>query len=195
MVKLSKLYTRHGDTGETGLVGGERVSKSCLQVHSYGEVDELNSFLGAAVGALAESKNSQASSYIEPLREIQQTLFDIGAELATPPDSEWMPPNQVGTIDITKLENDIDQWTGQVEELKSFILPGGSRSTSTLHLARSVCRRAERSTVRLAEETPVRPLLIQYLNRLSDWLFALARVVAHDLGEDEYLWQSDREKT
>lgn len=189
MVKLSKLYTRAGDAGETGLVGGRRVPKTSSQVHAYGDIDELNSWVGMVRAQLQEQKLLKDDGL---LHDIQQELFDIGAELATPHDSDWQPPTTISESNVTSLENQIDTWTASVPELKSFLLPGGSPLTSAIHIARTVCRRAERSVVAYAQEEHVRPTILVYLNRLSDWLFAFARHCAQTTGEPEHLWDSSR---
>lgn len=192
MVKLSKLYTRGGDAGETGLVGGQRVPKTSSQVHAYGDIDELNSWIGMIRSQLKEPKLLEDDGL---LHDIQQELFDIGAELATPQDSDWQPPTTISESNVTCLENQIDTWTASVPELKSFLLPGGSPLTSAIHIARTVCRRAERSVVTYAKEAHVRPTILVYLNRLSDWLFAFARHRAQATGEAEHLWDSNRSLT
>lgn len=190
MVKLSKLYTRQGDSGETGLVGGERVLKNDRQVEAYGNIDELNCWIGLVRASI---RKSVARSFEKELQAIQQILFDLGAELATPKNSSWKPPSVVTSADVKTLEDAIDAWTGEVEELKSFLLPGGSELTSCIHIARGVCRRAERSIITLSEELQVRAEVKTFVNRLSDWLFALARVVAKEIGEEETLWNPSRE--
>ena len=194
MVKLSKLYTKNGDGGRTGLVGGSEVSKSHPQVEGYGTVDELNSWLGIIRSLCVRSHCAAdlVAHLVQPLELVQQELFDLGAELATPADSEWKPPSLLTDADVERLEKDIDRWTKDVPELKSFLLPGGSELTSSIHVARTVCRRAERITCSIAESQPIRPEVIRYLNRLSDWLFALARHAAHVQGEEELLWEAER---
>jgi len=189
MVKLSKLYTRAGDAGETGLVGGKRVVKASPQVHAYGDIDELNSWIGMIRTQLRGQSAIDADT---ALHEIQQELFDIGAELATPHESEWKPPTIITESEVAALEKQIDVWTASVPELKSFLLPGGSQLMSTIHITRTVCRRAERSIVGYSQEESVRPVILIYLNRLSDWLFAFARHCSEITGEAEHLWDSTR---
>lgn len=189
MVKLSKLYTKGGDQGDTGLIGGKRVKKSHPQVEAYGNVDELNCWIGVVRSSLRSSK---IAGFEDSLFDIQQNLFDLGAELSTPSDSDWKPPRVVSHEDVSSLEKEIDRWTEQVEELRSFLLPGASELTSYCHVARSVCRRAERSIIEFSVSTEIRAEVIQYMNRLSDWLFALARVVAKEIGEEETLWDPQR---
>ena len=180
MVRLNKIYTRTGDGGTAGLVDGSRVSKSSARMDAIGEVDEANAALGAAIVALGEGEMA------ERLLRIQNELFDLGADVATPGEIEGalrIVPEQV-----TRLEREIDEMNAALEPLKSFILPGGSAAGASLHLARAVVRRAERAAVALAEDEPLNPSLLAYLNRLSDHLFVAARSVAAEAGGD-VLWQ------
>jgi cob(I)alamin adenosyltransferase len=186
LVKINKIYTRTGDTGETGLVGGARVAKDSLRVEAYGAVDELNSHLGAC-RTLAQAQ--KRTGLTDKLEQIQNELFDIGAELATPPDKHWPGMICVGTEQVARLEQWIDQLTENIPELRSFVLPGGSELNSALHLARTVCRRAERTIVKLSRTESVSKELIVYINRLSDLLFAMARFESHTAGLAEYLWK------
>jgi len=201
MVKISKIYTRTGDDGETGLVGGSRVVKDDLRVEAYGQIDELNSWIGAVRTELAlvaamptievpdVPKVSEISNLIAL---VQNHLFDLGAELATPPEAEWPAMAHIGPEHTTILENQIDRCTASQPELRSFVLPGGSRLNSALHLSRTVCRRAERHVIAASREIPVSGGILIYLNRLSDLLFALARwssLHLHNSTEPEYLWQ------
>ena len=168
-----KIYTRTGDAGETALFGGGRVSKGTARVEAYGNVDELNSVLG---WALLETTDPVTRERLEVL---QNDLFSVGAALATPPPREGRRQPRIPDLPeqrIHDMESWIDQAWDQLPPLKAFILPGGSRGAAALHVARTVCRRAERSLVRLAEAEPVDALAIRYLNRLSDLLFALARL-------------------
>jgi cob(I)alamin adenosyltransferase len=179
-----KLYTRGGDAGETGLIGGTRVAKNAPRVATYGEVDELNAVLGMAAAELGPGPHQDA------LIEVQRVLFALGAELATPPGREaarGTPPLDASYA--TALEPAIDALTEKVPPLRHFILPGGSRAGAALHLARTVCRRAERAVVGLAAAEPVNAQAVVYLNRLSDYLFALARAVNHEAGTSERVWQ------
>lgn len=180
MVYLSRIYTKSGDTGETGLGDGSRVAKDCPRVTAYGEVDELNSVIGLVVSAGA----------LEPdlIRLIQNDLFDVGADLCVPP-KEGSPDTalRVTSGQAERLEREIDRLNDRIEPLTSFILPGGSSASAWLHLARSVCRRAERSVVTLMRSEPVNPNALIYLNRLSDLLFVMARV-ANDDGKADVLW-------
>jgi cob(I)alamin adenosyltransferase len=190
-MRITKVYTRTGDRGTTRLVGGQEVSKDSIRVEAYGSVDELN----AAIGLLRSLflANPHASSLtMEPLLErIQHDLFDLGARLATPIDSEFQPPG-VHAEATTWLENSLDQLNEDLPPLVDFILPGGGTINAHFHLARTVCRRAERRLVTLVSaetETGTRGLI--YLNRLSDWLFVAGRWTARSREESELLWQQD----
>lgn len=181
-----KLYTRGGDAGETGLFGGRRVRKSALRVEAYGSVDELNAVLGIARTELAESDLD------ERLATIQSALFDLGGELATPDVAEREQKGQslprVGDAEVAELESWIDALEGEVEPLRSFILPGGAPGAARLHHARTVCRRAERRVVELADAEPVAEAILRYLNRLSDLLFVMARAVNRRQNVAEPRW-------
>ena len=180
MVKLNKIYTRTGDKGTAGLVDGSRVSKASDRMAAIGEVDEANAALGLAIAALGEGEMARR------LRLIQNELFDLGADVATPADVEGalrIIPQQV-----ERLEHDIDAMNAELQPLQSFILPGGSTEVAALHLARTVVRRAERAAVALAESEQINPQALAYLNRLSDHLFVAARYIAARQGGD-ILWQ------
>ena len=183
-----KIYTRTGDKGETGLIGGGRVSKSDPRVAAYGDVDELNCALGAARAALGPDGSALDSA----LARVQAECFEIGALLATPGDKlEKLSSSfaQGLSLDTPKrLEGEIDAWDGELPALKTFILPGGSPAGAALHLARAVCRRAERSAVALAASEPLPAGVVVYLNRLSDWLFTAARAVNRRAGRSETPW-------
>jgi len=185
MVKLNRLYTRQGDKGETTLVDGSKILKCSPQVSAYGEIDELNSALGMA-RTLAEELNQQEIT--RQIARIQNDLFDIGAELASPPSAD-MPQYAISSESINQLEQWIDSATELTGELRSFVLPGGNQLNATLHLARAICRRAERSLLAFHKESPAREVILIYINRLSDLLFALSRVASKNLGSDEYLWK------
>ncbi|MDQ7820296.1 MAG: cob(I)yrinic acid a,c-diamide adenosyltransferase [Armatimonadota bacterium] len=176
-----RIYTRAGDAGETGLIGGRRVPKDHPRVEAYGAVDELNAHLGA-VRALARAREVTAL-----LGEIQHRLFDLGAELATPP--THIPPAGVRAEDVAALERAIDRYQDRLAPLRAFVLPGGTPLAASLHVARAVCRRAERRVVALARAEPVRPEVLQYLNRLSDLLFVLAREANRAARRADVLWQ------
>lgn len=184
MVKLNRIYTRTGDQGTTGLVGGDRVEKDHPRVEGYGDIDELNSCLGIC-RTIADEMLSPLST---DLANIQQELFDLGAELATPESYSWPGKEQISEENIAAMEKLIDQLTDQVPELSSFVLPGGSKLNAFLHLARTVARRAERNLWRLTRTEKIRPVLITYLNRLSDLLFAMARFETKHSKSKEYLW-------
>lgn len=185
MVTLNKIYTRTGDDGSTGLVGGARVKKSSHKVAAYGDVDELNCHLGICA-TLATEHNILTLS--EKLCVIQNELFDIGAELATPSDAAWPTMPKTTQEHVARLEGWIDELNKPLPSLNSFILPGGTILNGQLHVARAVCRRAERGVVLLREEEPVSEPILQYINRLSDLLFVMARVAAATVGTAEYLW-------
>jgi cob(I)alamin adenosyltransferase len=183
---MVRIYTRTGDRGETGLFGGGRVPKSDPRVEAYGEVDELNAVLGWALAGLDDA------AVRERIASIQADLFTIGAHLATPPAPERRRRPELPPLDpdrVRALESWIDGAEAELPELRAFILPGGSAAGAALHLARTVCRRAERRVVALAEREPVEPDIIIYLNRLSDLLFVLARIANQRAGAVEETWQ------
>jgi len=180
-----KIYTRTGDSGETGLFGGARVDKDDARVEAYGTVDELNSCIGAA-RALGTSAETDAS-----LLQIQSDLFTVGAELACVPGKEdKLRMALVGDADIERLESWIDRSEAPLEPLESFVLPGGSPGAAELHRARTVCRRAERRTLTAGRSSPVRPAIVIYLNRLSDLLFVLARYENHLASVVDVPWRA-----
>ena len=180
MVKLNKIYTRTGDGGSAGLVDGSRVSKSSLRMAAIGEVDEANAAIGLAIAALQE--NDVAGQ----LLRIQNDLFDLGADAATP--GEVDGALRIVASQVERLEHEIDAMNTSLEPLTSFILPSGSLGVSALHLARAVTRRAERAAVALGQTEPLNPQLLAFLNRLSDHLFVAARFVAATEGGD-VLWK------
>ena len=180
MVKLNKIYTRTGDGGSAGLVDGSRVSKSSLRMSAIGEVDEANAAIGVAIAALGSGEVT------DRLVRIQNDLFDLGADVATPGEVEGAL--RIVGSQVERLESEIDEMNASLEPLTSFILPSGSAGVSALHLARAIVRRAERAAVALHEAEPVNAYLIAYLNRLSDHLFVTARFVAMSQGGD-ILWQ------
>ena len=187
MVKLNKIYTRTGDSGTTGLVDGSRRSKADARMHAIGEVDEANSALGIAIAAL--ERDSGAPQLVAGLRRIQNDLFDLGADIATPGD-DFEPGEMTLRIvqaQIDWLETAIDAANDQLPALTSFILPGGSEAAAVMHLARAVTRRAERALVSAAAGEAINPLATTYLNRLSDYLFVLCRLINNDRGGD-ILW-------
>jgi len=180
-----KIYTKTGDLGKTSLIGGTKVAKSHLRIESYGTVDELNSYIGL-VNDLTEDVHSK-----KILKEIQDRLFTIGSSLACDPDKEpLMKIPDLQETDILLLEEEIDKMNEVLPAMKSFVLPGGHPAVSTTHIARCVCRRAERICVHLQLENMfVDPLVIKYLNRLSDYLFVLSRYIGHLLQVNEIPWK------
>ena len=179
-----KIYTKTGDDGSTLLFGGGRVSKAHIRIEAYGTVDELNSFVGLVLHSLPNDSVQKST-----LNTIQNTLFVVGALLATNPDKgQKVSTNPLNPVDITYLEKQIDSMDAELPPLRNCILPAGSSAIATCHIARCVCRRAERNTVALAAHEPVEPLVIEYLNRLSDYLFTLARYIAHTTNTPETPW-------
>jgi cob(I)alamin adenosyltransferase len=181
--RLSKIYTRTGDDGTTGLGDGTRVPKDAPRVAAYGTTDELNSVIGMVLAC-----DGVAAPVAEVLTQVQHDLFDLGGELCIPGMS------LVQDTDIDRLEQQLDGFNADLPPLKDFILPGGGMAAATCHLARTVCRRAEREVVALAHADDVRPQVPRYLNRLSDLLFVVARVLARASGHGEVLWQHERRR-
>jgi cob(I)alamin adenosyltransferase len=180
--RLSKIYTRTGDDGTTGLGDGTRVAKDSARVAAYGTVDELNSAIGVV---LAQEITGPVR---ETLTQVQHDLFDLGGELCIPGMA------MIHDGDVERLELTLDEFNADLPALKDFILPGGGSAAACCHVARTVCRRAEREVVSLSRQETVRPEAIRYLNRLSDLLFVLARVLARASGHGEVLWQHERRK-
>lgn len=178
MVKLNRIYTRTGDAGTTGLVDGSRVAKDSALIAAIGDVDETNSAIGVALAAIGDGPLAG------PVRRLQNDLFDLGADLATPAGIDGAL--RIVPAQVARLEAEIDAMTAQLEPLTSFVLPGGAASAAALHVARAVARRAERSAV--AVRPAVSAPALAYLNRLSDWLFCAARL-ANDAGRADILWQ------
>mgnify|MGYP006151765519 CR=1 FL=1 len=177
-----KIYTKKGDKGKTSLIGGTRVPKHHIRIESYGTVDELNSWLGV----IRDLTPNEAVKSL--LKEIQDRLFTVGSALAADPEHSKMILPDIKPTDVEALELDMDRMNESLPELKNFILPGGHLTASYCHVARCVCRRAERLVVALAEQEAVDELVIQYMNRLSDHLFVLARYLAHNDGAEEITW-------
>ena len=183
-----KIYTKTGDKGETALYGGTRVSKASARVESYGTIDELNSFIGVAKSEVNDE------TVLNQLKKIQFDLFTLGSESATPTDKLTLANGKsrlalmITDKEIEELENWMDDFEKELAPLQYFILPGGGRSATSLHVCRTVCRRAERSLVFLNESEEVRPEIIKYMNRLSDYLFVLARYVSKLNNESEEYW-------
>jgi cob(I)alamin adenosyltransferase len=180
--RLSKIYTKTGDDGTTGLGDGTRVAKDSARVAAYGTVDELNSTIGMVLA------QDVPASIRETLTQAQHDLFDLGGELCIPGMA------MIHDADVERLETTLDGFNADLPPLKDFILPGGGMAAACCHLARTVCRRAEREVVTLSRQDSVRPEAIRYLNRLSDLLFVLARVLARASGHGEVLWQHERRK-
>lgn len=190
-----KIYTKTGDKGETSLYGGTRVSKAAARVESYGTLDELNAFIGLAKAEISDEK------VLNQLQKIQFDLFTVGSEAATPTDKMLLANGKnrldvmISDKEITELELWMDDLDVELEPLRFFILPSGGKAAATVHVCRTVCRRAERAMVFLNETEEVRPELIKYLNRLSDYLFILARYISKISGEKEDYWNpSERAK-
>ena len=177
-----KIYTKTGDAGETGLFGGERVAKDALRIEAYGAVDELNAFLGLAV------RHCTSPDIQSRLQRVQGELFQVGADLATPLDAKTSYIARLDEQSARRLESEIDEWMEILPPLTSFVLPGGSQPGAALHIARTICRRAERRAVSLARAEHINENVVSYLNRLSDWLFVLARLVNHRQNAPEIPW-------
>lgn len=208
MVTLNRIYTRTGDDGFTGLVDGSRISKTAPRVCAYGDVDELNSHLGMCRTLLAtpppcspltrlcsmlglhrnSAQQHPTSPLAEQLSRIQNELFNIGSELATPPGGGWEGMPRTTPEQVLQLERWIDQLNERLSVLKSFVLPGGTVLNAQLHIARTVCRRAERTVLALAHQEEVPASITQYLNRLSDLLFVMSRYASFEANCAEYLW-------
>ncbi|SMO54544.1 cob(I)yrinic acid a,c-diamide adenosyltransferase [Gracilimonas mengyeensis] len=180
-----KIYTKKGDTGETSLFGGQRVSKSSKRIDAYGTVDELNSILGMVISFGVTKEGA------EWLKTVQQQLFVLGADLATPA-SRKVRIDRISEEEVSYLEEAIDEMDESLEQLKNFILPGGAQAGATLHFARTVCRRAERTTVQTRHEEEISEEAIRYLNRLSDFLFVLARYENLKAGTEEQTWMPSK---
>jgi cob(I)alamin adenosyltransferase len=187
---LNRIYTRGGDKGETSLVGGQRVQKDDARIDAFGEVDELNAFVGLACVSCAESGESRLRDELAPiLRRVQHELFNLGSILATKPEDVHPKQATVTGADVEQLEREIDAANEELKPLRSFVLPGGTRLNAELHAARTICRRAERLLVGLARREEVPAVAIRYLNRLSDSLFVWSRWANHVLGAPEVLWE------
>ncbi|MBI1870731.1 MAG: cob(I)yrinic acid a,c-diamide adenosyltransferase [Chlamydiae bacterium] len=187
-----KIYTQTGDQGKTGLIGGARVWKDDLRIEAYGTVDELNGAMGMACGLLENSKISKKIKVFvdTSLKKIQSELFDLGCQLANPKSQGNLP--QISEESVKNLELLIDQMERDLPPLKQFILPGGPLLSGCLHLARGICRRAERRTIQLSKKESVDLVAIRYLNRLSDLLFVFARWLQHKMGFEDIPWKNSR---
>jgi cob(I)alamin adenosyltransferase len=180
-----KIYTKTGDDGTTGLIGGSRVAKSDLRIECYGTVDELNAMIGLA------TVNALDAALARALRSVQNELFVIGSQLALPADesssARWLPALEPASVE--RLEREIDSAEAELPKLTNFILPGGTETAARLHMARTICRRVERLVVSLGADQRTQPLIVTYLNRLSDWLFVQARLVNHRAGVADVAWE------
>jgi cob(I)alamin adenosyltransferase len=201
MPKLTRIYTRTGDDGTTGLVGGQRIKKSALRIEAYGTIDELSSVIGLARTALAEVERTRPVQDLPRalgvcaeldrwLAWTQDVLFNVGSDLATLPADRWEGMPLVTAADATALERAIDHAQESLEPLANFILPGGAYPGAFLHQARTVCRRAERLLIRLGDEEQISGDVIRYVNRLSDALFVWSRWINHALDQPEHLWNA-----
>jgi cob(I)alamin adenosyltransferase len=192
---INRVYTRRGDRGETGLVGGQRVPKDSLRIEAYGTVDELNAFIGSARESAGEAIERGCAT-LQPLMEIllrvQHELFNLGSILATLPEDVHPKQARITDAEITRLEAEMDQMNEPLPPLRSFVLPGGSRLNTDLHICRTVCRRAERIAVALARQEIIPEEAVRYLNRLSDALFVWSRWASHVAGVEETLWEPNR---
>jgi len=195
-IRITRVYTRRGDRGETDLVGGARVAKDGLRIEAYGTVDELNAVVGlararnAATTPRGRGRAAGAARELDALlRRLQNELFDLGGELATPADEFRPGMFRVGEAEVTALETAMDRCQKDLKPLVSFVLPGGGEVSALLHVARTICRRAEREVLRLGREEDIGEWPLAYLNRLSDLLFVLSRWIGHHRGEREYLWE------
>jgi cob(I)alamin adenosyltransferase len=178
-----KIYTKKGDGGTTQLIGGKRIPKHDLRIESYGTVDELNSYIGLLRDQAIDE------NYKLQLIEIQDRLFTLGSHLAAEPNKSTMKLPEISENDVLYLENSMDEMDSQLPEMKFFVLPGGHTTVSFCHLARCVCRRAERNVTHLKEHEEVEELILKYLNRLSDYLFVLSRKLSQDLNAVEQAWK------
>jgi len=192
-MRISKVYTRTGDAGKTRLAGGQEVWKDSARVEAYGTVDELNSMLGLVRTLNGQSgKNTDASDFMEgTLKWMQNKLFDLGGLLSMAPGESFPNMPSVTTDDVAHVEHLIDECQKDLVPLKEFILPGGGQIAASMHVARTICRRAERLCVTLSKEESLDPELVKFLNRLSDALFVFARWVAKQQGESEFLWERE----
>jgi cob(I)alamin adenosyltransferase len=193
MVRLNRIYTKAGDGGETRLVGGQKVAKDSARIETYGTVDELSSCLGLARAALATAPvPAGAAELSDVIKRIQNELFNLGSDLATLPEDRHPKQPLIEARHVTALEHEIDAWNESIPPLRSFVLPGGGWVASTLHLARTVCRRAERLVVSLRATESVGDQVLPYLNRLSDALFVMSRHASRLYAEPEPLWEPEK---
>lgn len=191
---ISRVYTKRGDSGETSLAGGQRLSKDSPRIEAYGTIDELNAFVASACLASQELSASHASllALVDILVRVQHELFNLGSILATQAEDVRPKQPRVRDADIVQLEREIDSMNEGLPELRSFVLPGGSRLNVELHICRTVCRRAERLVVALARQETVPPEAVRYLNRLSDAFFVWSRWASHVMNVPETLWEPNK---
>jgi cob(I)alamin adenosyltransferase len=189
---INRVYTRRGDQGETGLVGGQRVPKDGLRIDAYGSVDELNAFVGAARATAAALATPEIAPLLTILMRVQHQLFNLGSILATLPQDVHPKQARISEADVVQLETEIDRMNAELPSLRSFVLPGGNRLDAELHICRTVCRRAERACVALDRSESVPPEALRYLNRLSDALFVWSRWASHVTGARETLWEPNQ---
>ncbi len=193
VVRLNRIYTKAGDGGDTRLVGGQKVRKDALRIEAYGTIDEVSACLGLARTALiAPDAPAGADTLAAVLVRIQNELFNLGSDLATLPEDRRPQQPLIEARHVTALEREIDDWNESLPELRSFVLPGGGIVAAYLHLARTVCRRAERLIVRLRDAEPIGEQVLPYVNRLSDALFVMSRHASRIYGEPEPLWEPEK---
>jgi cob(I)alamin adenosyltransferase len=193
MVRLNRIYTKAGDGGDTRLVGGQKVRKDALRIEAYGTIDELSACIGIARTALTEpNAPAEADALARVLARVQNELFNLGSDLATLQADRRPQQPVIEARHVAALEREIDGWNAALPELRSFVLPGGGVVASYLHLARTVCRRAERHIVRLRDAEPIGEQALPYVNRLSDALFVMSRHAARLYGESEPLWEPEK---
>jgi cob(I)alamin adenosyltransferase len=193
MVRLNRIYTKAGDGGDTRLVGGQKVAKNSARIETYGTVDELSSCLGLARAALATPAAPDGAAELDAvIKRVQNELFNLGSDLATLPEDSHPQQPLIEARHVTALERQIDAWNESLPELRSFVLPGGGWVAASLHLARTVCRRAERLVVTLRASESVGDQVLPYLNRLSDALFVMSRHASRLYGEPEPLWEPEK---
>ena len=193
MVRLNRIYTKAGDGGDTRLVGGQKVRKDALRIEAYGTIDELSACLGIARTELTTpGAPAEADALAQVLARIQNELFNLGSDLATLPADRHPKQPVIEARHVTALEREIDGWNETLPELRSFVLPGGGLVAAYLHLARTVCRRAERHIVSLRDAEPIGEHSLAYVNRLSDALFVMSRHAARLYGESEPLWEPEK---
>ena len=196
-ITISKVYTRTGDAGETGLVGGQRVAKDHVRIEAYGDVDELNATIGGCREAIKNciDGHTELSEVSNILHRIQHELFNTGTILATMPEDITTDLPCITEVDIQRLEDEMDRFNADLSSLDSFVLAGGSKANIWFHMARNICRRAERRSISLSRECELDPLIIKYLNRLSDELFVYSRWVNYAIGCAEVTWNPNISKS